>query len=311
MTGVTLNKSSLALEVGNTETLTATVAPANATNKTVIWTSNSSVAPVSGGTVTGLAAGSATITATTQDGSRTAACSVTVTTATDPDNIAIPSTPIVRGPNGVVGIDEGTNYHLYKITATSAGAGDWETPILPSGSISTITKTPGTEAKVGEWQYTPRLLEKSGTETITFRSKATSQGPPSEDAYFMMVVKENHGPVMPARLKEDKIYVSRNVPAYIAFLQFKDEDGDAIDWQNPTDTFIDNGGRVTIQADGLMVFNASNVSKDGQYTAVISYEERDPRTQAMVGRPIANNVYTINVVVGDKSSGRDPNMGPG
>ncbi|MFA6660744.1 MAG: Ig-like domain-containing protein, partial [Bacilli bacterium] len=58
----------------------ATVAPTNATNKNVTWSStNSSVASVSGGVVTANAAGSATITVTTVDGSFTATCSVSVT----------------------------------------------------------------------------------------------------------------------------------------------------------------------------------------------------------------------------------------
>ena len=83
VTGVTLNKSALSLVAGTKGFLTATVAPANATNKTVSYTSSdSSVATVSTtGAVTAVAAGTATITATTADGSKTATCAVTVTAA--------------------------------------------------------------------------------------------------------------------------------------------------------------------------------------------------------------------------------------
>ncbi|MDR0902186.1 MAG: DVUA0089 family protein, partial [Opitutaceae bacterium] len=82
VTGVSLNTSSLSLAVGATGTLTATVAPSNATNKTVSWSSsNTTVATVSGGVVTAKAAGTATITATTADGGKTASASVTVTAA--------------------------------------------------------------------------------------------------------------------------------------------------------------------------------------------------------------------------------------
>ena len=83
VTGVTLNKTALSLVAGTKGFLTATVAPANATNKTVSYTSSdSSVATVSTtGTVTAVAAGSATITVTTADGSKTATCAVTVTAA--------------------------------------------------------------------------------------------------------------------------------------------------------------------------------------------------------------------------------------
>ena len=75
---VTLDKSSLELTEGETATLTASVKPDNATNKTVTWSSsNQSVATVDqNGTVTAVAEGNTTITA--KAGDKTATCSVTV-----------------------------------------------------------------------------------------------------------------------------------------------------------------------------------------------------------------------------------------
>ena len=79
VTGVSLNKSTLTLTEGDSETLTATVAPANATDKTVTWsTSDANIATVSNGKVTAIAKGSAIITVTTNDGKKTATCNVTV-----------------------------------------------------------------------------------------------------------------------------------------------------------------------------------------------------------------------------------------
>lgn len=84
-TGVTLDKTSASVKQGKTITLTATVEPADAVNKNVTWSSNNtSVATVSNGVVTGVATGNAKITVTTEDGSHTASCTVTVTTSLPP-----------------------------------------------------------------------------------------------------------------------------------------------------------------------------------------------------------------------------------
>lgn len=75
---ITLNKPQLSLVKGATETLTATVLPTTATDKTVIWeSSDTAVATVENGVVTAVAAGNATITA--KAGEKTATCAVTVT----------------------------------------------------------------------------------------------------------------------------------------------------------------------------------------------------------------------------------------
>ena len=78
VTGVTLNKASLSLTVGDSETLTATVAPSDATNKNVTWSVTGDAVTVNNGTVTAAKAGSATVTVTTVDGGFTANCAVTV-----------------------------------------------------------------------------------------------------------------------------------------------------------------------------------------------------------------------------------------
>lgn len=78
VSGITLDQTSLSLSVGESKTLTATVSPDNATDKTVNWSSSDpSVASVdAGGKVTAVKEGSATITA--KSGGKTATCAVTV-----------------------------------------------------------------------------------------------------------------------------------------------------------------------------------------------------------------------------------------
>lgn len=83
VSNITLNKNTLALTVGGSETLTATVYPENATNKDVTWSSdNENAATVdANGTVTAVGEGEAIITATTEDGKYTATCTVKVSPA--------------------------------------------------------------------------------------------------------------------------------------------------------------------------------------------------------------------------------------
>ncbi len=78
--GIELDKSSLMLNTGSTSSLTATVSPSDASNKNVTWSSsdNTVAAVDQTGRVTALKAGTATITATTEDGGKTATCTVTV-----------------------------------------------------------------------------------------------------------------------------------------------------------------------------------------------------------------------------------------
>lgn len=97
---VTLDKTSLTLDVGGSDTLTATVEPDNATNKAVTWSSsNENVATVDqNGNVKAVGAGKATITATTADGSgKTATCEVTVNGPVLPPQ---PSDPAPSQPEG-------------------------------------------------------------------------------------------------------------------------------------------------------------------------------------------------------------------
>ena len=80
VTGMTLEKKSIEVEKGKTETINAIITPENATRKAITWTSSdTNVATVTNGVVKGISAGTAIITATTKDGNFTDTCEVTVT----------------------------------------------------------------------------------------------------------------------------------------------------------------------------------------------------------------------------------------
>ena len=91
VTSVTLDKTSLSMKVGETETITATVNPSNATDKSVVWgSSDASIATVSDGKVTAKKSGTATITA--KSGSCVAECKVTI--SVDVESVTLDKTTL-------------------------------------------------------------------------------------------------------------------------------------------------------------------------------------------------------------------------
>ena len=103
VSSVSLNKTSLSFTgTGSSQTLTATVSPSNATNKTLTWSSsNTSVATVSNGVVKAVGFGTATITAKSNNG-KTASCSVTVNPIQPTGIKATPETSTLYGLNSTV-----------------------------------------------------------------------------------------------------------------------------------------------------------------------------------------------------------------
>ena len=79
VTGISLDKTMVGLEIGESATVQAVITPSNATNKAVEWSiADTAVATVSNGVVTGVAVGETTLTATTADGGFTATIPVKV-----------------------------------------------------------------------------------------------------------------------------------------------------------------------------------------------------------------------------------------
>ena len=128
VTGVSLNKTSTALEVGESETLTATLKPKDTAYPDLVWDSTGSdVATVSeNGEVTAVAAGKATIIVTATNGTddagddKTATCDVTVKTT---DKVTAPAgRTLTYNGRSQTGVAAGTGYTLSGMTsATNAG----------------------------------------------------------------------------------------------------------------------------------------------------------------------------------------------
>ena len=165
--GVSLSKTSLTLVEGNSETLTATVTPSNATNKAVSWkSSDASVASVdNNGKVSAVKAGSATITVTTSDGGKTATCSVTVTSKTiNVTGVTLDKTEIEL----LVGAEETLKATIAPDNATNKAV-TWTTS---DENIAKVSDGKITAIKEGEATITVTTSDGSKTATCKVTVKA-------------------------------------------------------------------------------------------------------------------------------------------
>ena len=164
-TSVSLNKTSLTLDVGKSYTLTKTVSPSNAATSYTWSSSNTSVATVDGnGKVTAKASGTATITVKTSNG-KTANCKVTV-------NLPTPQITSLSNTTGGIKIswnkvDGAYGYRLYYKPVS----GGWKrfkdttaTSFTDSGVVPNKTET-----------YTIRCIDKNGNTVSGFNSTGWSK----------------------------------------------------------------------------------------------------------------------------------------
>ena len=168
VTKVELNKTSLTLAVGKSDTLTATITPSNATNPNVTWSSDDeSVATVENGKVTAVGTGSTNITVTTADGSHTATCTVTVEKPYTPPPY-IPPTYAVTVPDttgGTVEVSPSRASSGRRVTITTQPAPGYELESL------TVLDSRGSEIALtdqGDGKYTFTMPARKVTVQASF-----------------------------------------------------------------------------------------------------------------------------------------------
>jgi uncharacterized protein YjdB/regulation of enolase protein 1 (concanavalin A-like superfamily) len=151
VTGVSLDHTGLSLEIGATAALLATVAPSNAANKAVSWSSNNpSVATVdANGIVTAVGEGTASITVTTVDGTKTAVCVVEVVPA-------IPAINLLNNPGFETGdfTNWPSHFNQSAIVNTNARTGTYAAKLATAyGGIEQFVTglTPNTTYTISAW----------------------------------------------------------------------------------------------------------------------------------------------------------------
>ena len=193
VTGVTLNTDKLPLYTGDSKTLTATVKPDNAADKTLKWeSSNDKIATVDQtGKVTAVAHGTANITATTVDGNKTAVCTVTVTGRTytlssDPGAIGFGTVNTgYTQPAAQVVVIKNTGNQALNLTqpkANNYGVGALSKTALNPGETATFIVQPKAGLGAGSYNETLTISGDGGakaTVNLTFSVQAPATATPA------------------------------------------------------------------------------------------------------------------------------------
>ena len=243
---VTLDKSSLELTEGETATLTATVKPDNATNKTVTWSSDkTSVATVdANGKVTAVAEGTATITA--KAGDKTATCSVTVkknVIAVESVTLDITSTILNTG-------------ETLTLTATVKPDNATNKTVTWSSSNSSVA-TVDTNGKVtAVAQGTAIVTAKAGDKTAT----------------CTVIVMKTDIPVESITLDKNYLELTEGGTGTItATVKPDNATNKTVTWSsnNPLIASVDQNGTVTGQAEGTTTITAKAGGKTATCTVTV------------------------------------------
>jgi len=266
---VSLNKADLTLSKGNLETLAATVSPSDSSNKNVTWSSSDeTIATVDQtGKVTALKAGTTTITATTEDGRKTAACNVTVTQPVT--GISLNKTDLTM-----------TNGGIEVLTATVE-------PEDSSNNNVTWSSSDPTVAKVDQSGKVTAL--KAGTTTITV---TTEDG--NKTATCHVTVTQ---PVTNISLnKTDLTLTNGDTETLVATVTPENASNKNVTWSSGDESVatVDQAGKVTALKAGTTTITVT--TEDGKKTATCTVTITDP-VIAVTGIMLNQSCLSMNLGV--------------
>ena len=240
VTSVTLNKTSASVKAGETVTLTATVKPDDATDKTVTWsTSDATVATVSNGVVTAKKVGTATITA--KAGDKSATCEITV--------VSTPVTAVTLNKT-YVSLKAGETVTL---TATVKPDDATDKTVTWGSSDESVAKVEnGIVTAIGK-----------GLSTITAKAGDTS-------ATCMVTVSV---PVENVTLNKTELVLQKGQEEVLVALVSPDDATDkTINWSssNVSVVRVDQNGAVAAEGAGTAVITASAGTKSATCTITVT-----------------------------------------
>ena len=190
VSGISLSAESLTIGKGATETLTATIEPAEAANKNIVWSSSDSkVATVDGGVVTGVGSGECDIVARTEDGGFEAVCHVKVS------SIPVEALTFSNGSSFTLLADAGETYTLI-VTYTPANTSDRDLEWSSSdASLATVEVTEEGQAIV--------TFASGNTGPVTITAGAGNPQRTASQQFFV----QGAGPLV--NMPEGKFYAGR------------------------------------------------------------------------------------------------------
>ena len=246
VSSVSLDKTSVSLNVGESVTLAATVKPDNATNKTVSWSSsNASVASVdASGKVSAVAEGTATITA--KAGDKTATCSVTVKKSV----VAVSSITLDKSS---LELTEGETATLVATVKPDNATDKTVTWTSDKASVATVDASGKVTAKAeGTATITAKASDKTANCTVTVKKIVVAVESITLDI-TSLILNEGETITLTATVKPDNA------------------SDKTVTWSssNPTKATVDQSGKITAIAEGTVNITAKAGDKTATCTVTV------------------------------------------